>query len=683
MGKFESLADVLSDKADRAPDANAFTFWASGTAVDSLSYRQLEQAARASAKQLADCGAYGRHVLLLHPPGLDFLVDLFGCFYAGAIAVPVPPPQHSRDRRRFEAVVDIARPQLALAGPMATTEGLAKWREDWSQLPFLSESRRTEAAAAFRAVAADACAVVQFTSGSSAAPKGIQLSHRAILHNLEQIRLAFDFRAAERPEAVALWLPHFHDMGLFGRLECIHAGCPCHLMSPTEFMRRPKRWMELVSSCRATVTGGPNFAFDLAADAASSANLDLSRVRVAFCGAEPIKDASLRRFAAVFASAKLDESALTPCYGLAEATLMVASHVPGTARTVISVDRSAFGAGLVKLAAAGASQQLVSSGRVCPGTELLLVDPEFRRPMPAGEVGEIWIRGINVAKAHFGDHRDDPGNEMFGVPAGAAPNEPHYVRTGDLGFIQADQLFIIGRLKNLIIINGRNIFPHDIERLIPGADPRLAAARAAVIGVDTDAGERLAVIVEAPRNLQRAAVELAVLAKRVRDVVREACDVDPVRVILAARGAIDYTTSGKIAYHSTAKRFRTGNFRVLAEWPSADERSAFTPAGVVETRVMAVVEAVLGRSLDNPDLGIQELGGDSMAATRIAGRIAALYGDAFDARDCVRGPSVRAIARKTDDELIRFVDGLSDSEAEAALAVVLGLEAPANAGGLR
>jgi acyl-CoA synthetase (AMP-forming)/AMP-acid ligase II/acyl carrier protein len=674
-GKPPTLAWMLQTRAQLSPDDIAFTAWSSGQAIDHLTYEQLYSAACAMAEQLIDHGCGGHPVILLHPPGLQFLIDFFACIYAGAAAVPLPMPVRTPDHDRFERVTRLIQPKLLIVSSEGVAEStFEQWSRSWPELPLL-RSRRCAVAREPRAeLRSDDSAVIQFTSGSSSAPRGAILSHAAVMANLGQIHQAFDFRAAERREAVALWLPHYHDMGLFGRLECIYAGCPGHIMSPLEFTRRPLRWLELVTRTKATVTGAPNFALELCAELAEAdqpIDLDLSALRIAFCGAEPVNAGTLYRFEAAFRRFGLSSTALLPCYGLAEATLMVSSQIPGRDRHVITVDSDALERGCLRPVGSRSGRQLVSCGQVVSGMHVAIVDPRTRTELPPHSVGEIWISGPNVSCDQFGD---DGRQNVLVATAEANGAAPRHLPTGDLGGFIDHDLFVIGRIKNTIIVHGRNLHPHDLERVVPDCHDVLKLSRTAAIAVDTPAGERPALIIEVRRDVERRTDELSEAAEAVAEELRRQFDTDPARVVIARRGAIAWTTSGKVAHAETASRLRRGDLQVLAEWPAASAKK--TSPESVEDVIIDVVGSVLGRDVP-PDSRFRELGGDSLAAHRAAARLRRCFGPAFQEHDFFMESLIEEISRLVDSRLIQYVENLSEQEVAAALQAI-GYSAPQN-----
>jgi acyl-CoA synthetase (AMP-forming)/AMP-acid ligase II len=430
------------------------------------------------------------------------------------------------------------------------------------------------------AVDADTTVLAQYTSGSTREPKGVMIGHRHLLSNAEAIRRAFAVGPEDRTVA---WLPHYHDMGLMGTLlQPLYSGVETTLISPVTFLKRPHRWLELISSERATIVVAPDFAYELCTRRVSDAqlaSLDLASLRVAMNGAEPIRARTLREFASRFAPAGFRPEAFAPCYGMAEITLFATAAVADRPWREVSVDPTALGRNEVKPGEDDAVT-LVSSGRPV-GVEVLIVDPESNEPLPLTRVGEIWLRGGHVAAGYLGS--PEASSEVF--DARTADGRGPYLRTGDLGFLVDGELVVTGRLKDLVVVNGRNIYPQDIEQAArevhpalassvsaafgvdpafgltapPGADPATAAGRAAATRTAGPAGEHVVVIQEVrPDRLE---VPMPELAASIRSQVARSFEIAAPTVALVHRGVIQRTTSGKVRRRAMRELFVAGGVR--------------------------------------------------------------------------------------------------------------------------
>jgi acyl-CoA synthetase (AMP-forming)/AMP-acid ligase II len=589
---WSSLVELGRARAESLGDQPLYTFLPDrpGEDEDVLSFAGLDLRARAIAAALERLGAGGQRALLLYPPGLEFVAAFFGCLYAGVVAVPAYPPRSARTLPRLLEIARDARPAVALttAGLKTAIGALA------SQVPDLSALRLAATdevplgqADAWRdpGVSGSTLAFLQYTSGSTAAPKGVMVTHGNLLHNEEMIRQAFG-QAAD--SVIVGWLPLYHDMGLIGNvMQPLYLGARCLLMSPIAFLQSPKRWLEAISHFRATTSGGPNFAYDLCArkvSPADRAGLDLSSWDTAFNGAEPVRAETMARFAETFGGCGFQEKAFFPCYGLAEATLFVtggagAGAARGTPR-VAAFHRGLLEAGEARLLPADdpASRVLVSCGRAWLGQDLAVVDPESSTLAGDGKVGEIWVRGPSIAQGYW--HRPGETAETFDgrlaprqAPGQAGVSEseqdaPPFLRTGDLGFLDGGELFVTGRLKDLIIIRGRNLYPQDIELTVERSHPALRAGCGAAFSVEIGSEERLVVVHELERTgtaddspLEPGGVEA--IADTVRQAVAEQHEAQVQQVVLLRAGTIPKTSSGKIQRRACRAALLAGRLTVL------------------------------------------------------------------------------------------------------------------------
>ena len=495
MSRYSTFVDLLRDRAADTPDRLASISLKDGEVEGTrLSFGEIDTRAAAIAAALLDRGRPGEPVLVPATTSGEFLTAFLGCLYAGMPAVPVAAPRGHRYAERLAAVVRDARTHLVLTnGPLASAFG-DHVNERSGTLPIEPvriETISSDAAAAWQrpALSASTIALLQYTSGSTSDPRGVIVTHANLLHNEEAIRRAFDL--SERSIVVS-WLPLFHDMGLIGTLlQPLYAGAVSVLMSPNAFLQRPSRWLRAISRYRATTSGGPNFAYDLCTRRIrpdEMDGIDLSSWEVAFNGAEPVRAGTLERFAARFAAHGFQSRAFLPCYGLAEATLLVTGSRAGAAH-VQHFETSALGQGVVRPARVAGSAQaeavrhLVGCGPVAKGLRVAIVDPETRELCPLDRVGEIWLAGPSVCRGYR--NRPDETRHTFAArladagtgpqPTEAAATGP-YLRTGDLGFLCDGELFVAGRAKDLIIVRGHNLHPQDIEWTVeschPGRPPR-------------------------------------------------------------------------------------------------------------------------------------------------------------------------------------------------------------------
>ncbi|MCG6498018.1 non-ribosomal peptide synthetase [Kitasatospora sp. A2-31] len=659
---------AIAATAAADPDRTAFEFSGREDApAERLSYGQLDRRARAVAARLRRLGLTDRPVLLLQPPGLDYVISFVGCLYARAVAVPVYPP--TRRPRSLERLVDIVADCGATVAltTAAVRDRLLPGDPDGAVmdvLRLLASDRVPEEEAegwVRPEVGANTVAFLQYTSGSTSAPRGVVLTHGNLLHNSALIQRAFRTTGSTRGMS---WLPLFHDMGLIGgMLQPLYYAGSCSLMAPTAFAQDPLRWLREISRTRATVSGGPNFAYDLCADLATPevlAGLDLSSWEVAFNGAEPVRAETFRRFAAAYAPAGFRAEAFTPCYGLAEATLIVSCKPHGTAPARYAAPNSLLaGAAVTGAGAPGpadpsggiaGSTELVSSGRPDASQRLEIVDPVTRRPVPAGAIGEIWLSGPSVAQGYWNrpEHSaatfgarlaaDDAGGA--GGPGGA--DGAAFLRTGDLGLLHEGELYVTGRLKDLVIVRGRNHYPQDIEQTVAAVHPALRANCGAAVQVELAGSAELVIVQEVARDHQDG--DLPTLARAVREAVAESHGVRPAAVVLIRAATLPRTSSGKVQRHVCAASYREGSLAALAHngrpQGTADERAAELDAQALRAAapaerpalLLAALRALLGARLGlapeelAPGQRLAELGLDSLGAVRLRHELRAALG---------------------------------------------------------
>ncbi|MDP6764199.1 MAG: fatty acyl-AMP ligase [Planctomycetota bacterium] len=546
-----SWADLLERRAAAQADSVAVRLLSDGEEVDQeWTYGDLVARSRRLAGRLRGAGAVGERVLLVYPWGVDYLVALFACFLSGAVAVPLYPPRPRRGWGRLEAVAVDARPALALCDA-PTAERAAAELAGGSVLgavPWLAaagaELDEGEGWSR-RDLGPDSLALLQYTSGSTAAPKGVRIRHGNLLHNLAALESA----GATRPLVEGGgWLPFFHDMGLVGLvLFPVHQGRPVNLIPPEAFLYRPLRWLRLISRFRVNYSPAPNFAFDLCLRHAvpeKLEGLDLSCWQVAFNGAERVDAATLRRFAETFAPYGFHPRAFFPCYGLAESTL----YTTGTARDGVPVtatfDRAALEEGRVEevRTGCGAAVELVACGSPTSVQAVEIVDPTTHGVCGAGVVGEIWTAGESVAEGYWGSA--ELSREAFG--ARLEGDDRAFLRTGDLGFVHDGELYVAGRIKDLVILAGRNHYPEDIEITAEAAHAGLRPGGAVAFAVGGEGGERLVLAAEVDRRALRAGGgDLEALAAAVREAVAHEHEIAVGDLVLLRPGALPRTTSGK------------------------------------------------------------------------------------------------------------------------------------------
>ena len=545
----ETLAQRLRQRAALAPDRRAYVFLADGEEEQgSLTWGELDARARGIAASLQERSSPGDRALLLCPPGLDFVASFFGCLYAGVVAVPAYPPRSARALPRLRTLLEDSGPAVALA-PAAAAARIRSWLARHPELPPLpwlaTDEVPPERAGAWREplLGGEDLAFLQYTSGSTATPKGVMVSRANLDHNQEVIRQACGHTA---DSVFVTWLPLYHDLGLIGNLlQAAWVGAQCVLMAPVAFLQSPARWLRAVWRYRATTSGGPNFAYDLCVrkvPAADREGLDLSSWQVAFNGAEPVRTETLERFAAAFAPAGFRREALYPCYGLAEATLMVAGNRPGEGPVVRG--------------------RSVGCGRALADLDVVIADPATSMLCPAGQVGEIWVAGGSVARGYW--NRPEESAETFGARlVGTTACRGPFLRTGDLGFLDGGQLFIAGRIKDLVILRGRNHHPQDLELTAERSHPVLRPGGGAAFAVEAGGEERLVLVYEVERHGVAGQERVEEIAAAVRMAVAAEHEVVVFEVVLVPPGGIPRTTSGKVQRRACRELYLTDGLPVL------------------------------------------------------------------------------------------------------------------------
>jgi acyl-CoA synthetase (AMP-forming)/AMP-acid ligase II len=570
-----TLVGLLRFRGEEAPERVTYSFAPDG-GDEEVSWKNadVDRRARRIGGALQALGAANERVLLLYPPGLDFVSAFFGCLYAGATAVPAYPPEPTRlDRTvpRLLAILEDARPVLGLApGDLAELAGellAASAPHLAGTMRWVSSDRLgADAEACWRdpAAIASTVAMLQYTSGSTGNPKGVVFTHGNLLHNLRLIHQGFETTPESR---AVLWLPPYHDMGLIGGiLQPLYYGGPVHLMSPISFLKRPVRWLERIARTRATISGGPNFAYDLCVrkvTAEQRADLDLSSWDLAFSGSEPVRLDTMERFARTFAGCGFRMEAFYPCYGLAEATLIVTGGRRAAAPVRFRASESALCANRAERVPESKpdARELVGSGASFPDQCVVIVDPATGRRCEDELVGEIWVSGPSVSPGYWG--RTEADRVTFAGCLG--DDERRYLRTGDLGFMSDGELFITGRCKDTLVVRGKNHYPQDIERTVEGLHPVFRPGCGIAFTVPGPADERLVVVQEVEGE---ASAPLPALGPLVRRAVSDRHDLHAHVVVLVRRGTIPKTSSGKVRRFECRELFLAGALDEVERWPS-------------------------------------------------------------------------------------------------------------------
>ena len=632
-----TLPALLDYRSQQQAQQLAYRFLLDGEdTTQEVTYRELGRQVRLLAQRLRSQAQVRDRILLLYPSGLDFIVAFLGCLYAGLVPVPAYPPKQNQNMARLQAIFKAAGAELAL-----TTSALAAMiQRKFSQTPALANinvmvtdtapetavdddvfsgvfpvfSDITAAAPPYAATA-ETLAFLQYTSGSTGSPKGVMISHGNLMNNLKQVKQAFGH---SEQSIVVGWLPLFHDMGLIGNaLQPLYVGFPCTLMAPVHFLQKPVRWLQAISRYGATTSGGPNFAYDLCCRKVSAddrASLDLSRWELAYNGAEPIRAQTLTAFAEKFADCGFSPNAFYPCYGLAESTLFVTGgkkqSYPKQQPIPQSMDPApvgaqdaqggsstgfATGASTGAPAAATGSSQVVSCGSTGVGSQVVIVNPKTGQICTEGDVGEIWVSGKSVAQGYwqqpeltaaiFGAQLQRPAVSDQAPDPAPLTTTTSFLRTGDLGFLYQAEMYVMGRLKDLLIIQGRNYYPQDIEHTVEQSHDLLRAGCSAAFSVaastpanpdasntinpEQSATEQLVVAVEVERRGMKT-FDVKAVAGAVRQAIAQNYGLQPQALCFLKIGTLPKTSSGKIQRQVCRQAFLEGSLTLVAQWPQSD-----------------------------------------------------------------------------------------------------------------
>jgi amino acid adenylation domain-containing protein len=667
VGNFSTVVELLRLRSSTQPDRDAFTFLLDGEIEQTtLTYQELDKRSRQIAAQLQALGLTGERALLLYPAGLDFLVAFFGCLYAGVVAVTAYPPRNERNTPRIKAISRDAQAAIALTTTdiLPTVRSLMSQKTDLESLMWLTTDNLAEGiedAWQEPSIDGDTLAFLQYTSGSTGTPKGVMISHKNLLHNADT---TYQFMEHSPESKFVTWLPMYHDMGLIGGiLQPLYGGFPCILMPPTSFLQRPYRWLQAISRYKGTTSGGPNFAYELCTQKITPEQkeaLDLSSWSVAFNGAEPIRYDTLERFAAAFADCGFRKEAFYPCYGMAETTLMVSGVQKGISRIIKTVQKSALESNrIVELSVNDKDvYHFVSCGRVIPQLKVAIANRETLSSCKPDEIGEIWVSGPSVGQGYW--NRLQETAETFHAylsDTGVGP----FLRTGDLGFLQNNELFITGRAKDLIIIRGRNLYPQDIELTAERSHSSLNSGASAAFTVEVDNEERLVIVQELKF---RAKPNLAEVISAIRQAVTEEHEVQVYAVVLIKPGSIPKTSSGKIQRRATRAQFQNGELNIivnnilkisniltestrlqrselLALSPRECQQLLETYLIEQEARVLAIAPNDI-----NPEEPLSALGLDSLKVFELKNRVEVDLGVEVSVADFFAGMSTRSLLTK-------------------------------------
>ncbi|HEY8102642.1 MAG TPA: SDR family NAD(P)-dependent oxidoreductase [Burkholderiaceae bacterium] len=658
-----TLLDLLryraSDDAGTA-DKTAFTFLEDGEKLGgTLTFSELDRKARSIAAHLQKTSQAGDRVLLVLPAGLEYICAFFGCVYAGVIAVPALPPTNARGLPRLALIAKDAQPRIALAMASMLTrieelhidanaimDGLT-----WLTIDSMPDEslnwKRPE-------LQPSTIAFLQYTSGSTGTPKGVMVAHQNILANVALSTATFNM---SEKDVVVSWLPPHHDFGLIGGiLSCIYAGCHSVQFPASAFLLRPYRWLKAISDYRARITGAPNFAYELCVNKITDekkSNLDLSCLELALNGAEPIRPGTLKRFAQAFSPCGFQADAFTPVYGLAEATLLVSANMHKNKHAwphTLSIDKKALENGTVNISANQADAiEIVSTGIASSGEhQAIIVDPVSLAQCAENAIGEIWVHGPSVASGYWRAITENQAN-FSATPIGR--NET-FLRTGDLGFIHQSELYITGRMKEMMIFNGRNIYPQDIEVTVESIDPAFRANGCAAFSIEHDEQSRLVIVQEIEHRHQ---INFEAMLVALKAALGEQHAIfNLFAVLLIKAGSLPRTSSGKIQRMHCKELFKEGKLVSLWKWQDIAAGIDATPTGVApapvapDTSTEHKLALLWAEILDMKTVSVTDnffdLGGTSSLIVLLHERLNKEFGKALTLADLFKYPTIRSLA---------------------------------------
>jgi acyl-CoA synthetase (AMP-forming)/AMP-acid ligase II len=564
MHTLSSLVDLLAQRAAEEPNDRAYVMLSDrGAEEAAITYAELHRSAGALAAKLMTITQPGDRAILMFPTSLEFMIGFLGCLMARVIAVPMMVPRRVSSRDSSASIVANCAPKVVLLNAaLAERDDLReKFPHDLQWLVVDRAPTDGDTVELPRPVANDT-AFLQYTSGSTSDPKGVVVTHAALLANLEMIRVSL---GNTRRSAYVNWVPLYHDMGLIlNALQAIYVGAPCVLMTPNAFMQRPLNWLRAIHHYGAEVACAPNFAYDLCVARYRTdqmEGIDLSNWKIALNGAEPVRAETVRQFADTFAAHGFDPAAIFPAFGMAEATLLITGGHRGGGSVVREVSRSALQKG--HAAAPGSAddaQTAVGCGRALINERVAIVQPDSRRRLATGHVGEIWVDGANVARAYW----QNPDASRTDLNAEIDGEDGKWLRTGDLGFLdETDELFVTGRIKDLIIIRGINHYPQDIEFTVQAVHPALRPNYGAVFTVPGADGDETLVVVQEIERTERRKIDAEELVGLIREAVTEEHGVFARHIALIRPGTLPKTTSGKIQRRMTRQLWLNDELEML------------------------------------------------------------------------------------------------------------------------
>ncbi len=652
----ESLVEIISKRALAQPNHVVYKYLGDGVnETEQFTFSEIDRVARSIAQALAKKLTAGDRVVLLFPQGLQYIAALYGCFYGGFVAIPAYPPRRNRKTDRLNAIIE----DSGAAACIATREVFTAVERNFSDNKLLSDMdwfvyedvcTNENPNPVSRLPKPDEVAFLQYTSGSTGNPKGVMITHENIIYNSEFIRQSFGFSS----DTVGMnWLPIFHDMGLIGGIfQAAFLGLINIGMPPVAFLKNPLNWLKAIDKYKATTGGGPNFSYDYCVQKIKPAEvegLDLSTIKNFYCGGEPVRRKTFEMFPKAFANAGVRTNQMFAVYGMAETTLIVSGGMPGSEPKYVRVNQEALSKNkLVFVSKEDKGIDLVSNGHVWMETKVAIVNPDTFAETDESNIGEVWIKGPTVAKGYW--NKPEETKRTFGAftKSGSGP----WLRSGDLGFIFEGDLYITGRLKDLIIIRGVNYYPNDIEYSVQQSHEAFKDNAGAAFSIQVDGVEKLVLVQELERNFLRNTDHDALMA-HIRKVIADEHELEVHAIALIRTGSIPLTSSGKIQRRQTRYEYLTGKLNVTALWQKEKQETVLNKPSITEPTEENIkswlVEWVMKNQhfkreeidLDTP---ITSYGIDSLAAVTLEQEISTQFGFQWHVSYFMLNPTINKLA---------------------------------------
>ncbi len=654
----ESLVEIISKRANAQPDDVVYKYLGDGiNETESFTFKEIDRVARSIAEALSKKLSKGDRVLLLFPQGLQYVAALYGCFYGGFIAIPAYPPRRNRKMDRINSIIEDSGAAAGLV-----TEDVFKTIErnfaedellkgmEWFEYEKISTN--TNPPALSNLPKPEDVAFIQYTSGSTGNPKGVMITHKNIVYNSDFIRRSFGF---DRHTVGMNWLPIFHDMGLVGGIfQAAFLGLINIGMPPVAFLKNPLNWLKAIDKYKATTGGGPNFSFDYCVQKIKPEEvegLDLSSIKNFYCGGEPVRKKTFEEFPKAFKGAKVRTNQMFAVYGMAETTLIVTGKDPATEPTFVRVDQEALSKNkLIFVSDSDKGINLVSNGRVWMDTKVAIVNPETFVEVDENSIGEVWISGPTVAKGYWNKPEENKRTFNAYLSNGQGP----WLRSGDLGFMYQDELYITGRLKDLIIIRGVNYYPNDIEYSIQQSHEAFKPNSGAAFSIHKDGIEKLVIVQELERNYLRN-TDFDELMAHIRKTIADEHELEVYSIALIRTGSIPLTSSGKIQRRQTRYEFLTDKLNVIASWQLDDQTPEVEEPSFTEPTEDAIREWLVQWIMKNQHFKREEIdlntpitsyGIDSLAAVTLEQEISTQFGFQWHVSYFMLNPTINKLAEE-------------------------------------